>query len=697
MARVLLTLTLAFTLALTLVNGHSLMPRKETIKWNFTAHNEGPVRQPVYHKQYVDLVIGNPGHVTRLRLDFDCSDSVILFVLPEDSSKTWSSNPDTVIVYIGNTIVRLSFRVDPTLHDVRSWDPYEGYLCFGRHSDIWKYWSKVTFSPYMLVLGAYHSSLVRLNYEYFELVFRKDVPLSALVRGHRYPLQFDLGNEYTYVPRQLYHAIADMDIIINNLHMDVDQDDLTTRLINGFDRSLFKKNVDHSDTTITLGRYFGHNFVVFYDGVTHTQRVMPSFHFFNTGHTEPFYSNFGLGLFTSIYLVFLSFVLVQKNVVAGVAGGTPATRSTNLTTTTTPATATPSTRATSSVPPSPYTFQSTGPASPVTTTASTTQTQMQPNGDGRQRMRPLMIGSTVNTHIVTPKSSHVLAVAGNATYVRSTPQTPSVVSPEVVMFLEFYGYLAAVLIVFIDIHGMVGSRNFSSLLATTTNLYYIVFHAFLEFNIVVGAIMATRWPGTLHHMGIRRIFFETTAVMCIFLFSTYQHDSYSMLFIMLFLFAIYTNFRIMQCIVCFLQRRYRVLAISLVYSALAVAFFYFYTIVPITNYFFAEFDDVKARIMLIVVGLIGVPTLAMLILVDKAFVNSAEDVVKDAIAARSSSSSKGRDTSSSSRRWNQYLPFSSSFERDASSSKEGSPSKGGGSTSRKEKRTDSDDDLFTPR
>jgi len=252
------------------------------------------------------------------------------------------------------------------------------------------------------------------------------------------------------------------------------------------------------------------------------------------------------------------------------------------------------------------------------------------------RRNPIMIGSIRNDNIISPKSSSVIAVTNTDGTAKSTPQTPSIVSPQVVSFLEFYGYMTAFLLMFADIHGMVGSRNFSYLLSTSSNVYYVAFHSFLGFNIAAGAFVAAMWPFTFHHMGIRRVFFETTVIMGIFLFSTYKHDSYSILFVMLILVALYTNFRILQFTVCFLKgARLNVAAmlVNLFYSAAGLAFFHFYTVVPITNYFFSDFSDIFSRISLLMIIFIGIPSLVLLSMTLSPIINSTEDVIDRAMAA----------------------------------------------------------------
>ena len=629
---------------------------KDTVTWGFTNGKEAPVRQVVFHKQFVDLVVGNPGHVTRLKIDFSCSGSIVLFAMPDDNSLTVCSHPSSIIVYVGNTIVRLSMKIDTSFQDLRALDPYEGVLCLGKYSDVWKYWSKITFSPFMLVFGAHDYSLSRERFHPFEIVFypphhghHNDANHSgadeiedeaktvyANVRGHRYPLKLDLGNDYTLVPRELFHNISGIDMIINRLHIDVDHDDITTRLINGFDRTLVKKNPWYADHSITLGRYFGHNFVVFYDAISGIQRMRPSFHLFTTGDTEPFYTNFGLVLFTAFLMMWISFSLVKHTSSSTFSSSSPA-----------PAPAPVSSMISPFSSSSPSTFilnnSRIGRGDGVLRIGASHGVEWSgPHrsfGMGTTPAEPkystVISMSTPSSH--TSSSSPVIIADNHVTqdaeeekeYAALRGMGESKVEPVVVMFLEIYGYLAVVLVAIVDVRGMMGTRNFFYLMATTSQGWYIAFIVFTVVNALTGLLVTLLSISyTYHRLSIRRIFFETAMMTAIYLFSTYQYVSHSILFVMVLLASINITLRLVQTSVAFITGRYLVFAIGLVYSALSILFLYFYTMVPINNHFFSDFDDNLARLMLVFVLLVGLPTLLSLAWLINAVFNTLSDRFK---------------------------------------------------------------------
>lgn len=296
--------------------GFEIIPDiREKSEWHLSRRPAPVAKINVYYTKFIDVVIGNPGHVTRLQINFGCQDTIILFNTPEDNSLTWSEHPHTLIVYLGPVLIRVSFRVDITQKDFKSYYPYEGYLCLGKQSDIWQYWSKLTVSPYRIIFGEYDESLSRITFDPFLFTFHKNESqnnITTLVNNHEYPLLFNLSDEYTTLPRKLYHNISLMDISIDNIHFDIEREDFTVHLINGFDRTMLRKSYRHDDNRIIFGQNFIRNFVIYHDIISSTTNVMPSFDLFNYGNSEPFYSVFSLTLFLSITIVWTAIIFVKN-------------------------------------------------------------------------------------------------------------------------------------------------------------------------------------------------------------------------------------------------------------------------------------------------------------------------------------------------------------------------------------------------
>lgn len=557
---------------ISIIDGFNSLPDiRERSEWHITKRPAPVVKQAIYHEKYIDVVIGNPGHVTRLEVDFGCKDTVILFNVPEDTSRTWSVYPNTIIVYFGPVLLRLSFTVDPGKRDSKSYYPYEGYLCFGPHSDIWNYWSKLTLSPFRIVLGDYDRSLSRLGYDPFEFVFHKNVSkntVHAVVNKKNYPFLFNLENEYTTMPRELYHNITTLDINIDNLCFNVDQDDIFIHLSNGFDRTMLRKSHQHDDHTISLGKNFARNFVIYLDAVTQTKYVMPSFHLFNNGNAEPLYSFLMLSIMTFLTVVWISIVTTK---------------------------------------------------------------QFQRSQHELKELSP-------NTQPVFIDSGSAASIQGSIqeiTSVSSTSKTVSVsesinVKPSTMYGIELYGYLSAIIILITDMNGFAGYRHFSYILSSSSSSLYILLTSMIVFNSLLGAVTTIASIGTHRFFNIRRLFFETVLFFTLWLISTHQHKTHSVMFLIMFFSAVYVNMRILHFAVNIIIGDFLMAFISSIYVIIALAFFIMYNVLPIMDFFFFRFDDQIERIILFLIITVGIPSLLLIGWYPLSVIsNTAEDVNPD--------------------------------------------------------------------
>lgn len=271
------------------------------------------VKLPVVHDHYIDVIVGNPGKDLRLRVSWGSNTSLVLFSSPDEISTTYGENPDTVLVYMGSTLVRLGYRVDARLWDRRVDVLYDGILGMGYWSDIWRYWSKATLSSHKLVLGAYDETVSRVSYSPFHMIFDRLNPyINVTVHQRNYSLVFDPSSVYSYFPRELYRNITDCDFEIKHLHMEIDDGDIKERLISGFDRSLIRHKSRSDDNLIVLGEQFIHSFVLYYDAVTRKQVVMASYDFFAEGRAQPLYSYFCMFVYFLLSVFWLGVVLTHE-------------------------------------------------------------------------------------------------------------------------------------------------------------------------------------------------------------------------------------------------------------------------------------------------------------------------------------------------------------------------------------------------
>lgn len=267
----------------------------------------------VEHDAFVDVIIGNPGRTVRLRIDFGQNTSLVLFTAPDDLSREYSIVPPTLLVYMGPALVRLTFRVDASLYDAKSVVKYDGLLGLGRASDVWNYWGLVSVSSHRLVLGDFDKSLSRSTYRPFRLDFTLDNPeVQVTVRGLNFTLSYDPAEYYSTFPRIIYHNITNFELKFNQLHMEIDSNDIRMHLTSGFDRTLVRKTVDVEDTRIVLGEHFSHNFVLYYNVVNQSKHLMPAFDLFGVDHAEPLYSHALFTLFFFLFVAWMAMVTTEK-------------------------------------------------------------------------------------------------------------------------------------------------------------------------------------------------------------------------------------------------------------------------------------------------------------------------------------------------------------------------------------------------
>jgi hypothetical protein len=556
---------------------------RERSEWHITKRPAPIVKQLIYHEKYIDVVIGNPGHVTRLEIDFGCHDTIILFSLPEDTSRTWSELPNTVIVYFGPALVRLSFIVDYTKKDPKSYYPYEGYLCLGKHSDIWSYWGKLSLSPFRIVFGEYDQSLSRFTYDPFKLTFHhkklEDTAL-AIINGENYSFALDLETEYTTLPRLLYHNITSLNIIVDKIRFSIDKEDISVHLINGFDKTMLRKSPHHNDTTIALGRHFTRNFVIYVDGVSMSVYVMPSFHLFNNGTAEPLYSNTVLFLITSLIIVWIAIITINRS------------REQNNS--------------------SPSTSQSLPPPL-IQSSISNDHTILIEGNVSMPHQPPQPLHAMHPPHHPAPSKNNndILVVAGippTATAI----ETPVNINAIVFYTIELYGYLATILILVVDLNAFAGYRHFSYILSTTSNTLYTLLNAVIMVNSLIGIVVTLHSNVTYRYLNIRRIFLETSLFFTLWVLASHQHKTHSVIVLVMIFSAIHVVMRMLHLFIHIVMKNFTVAFIAFFYTVLAVCFFILYNVIPVVDFFLFRFDDQFERVLLFIIVIIGLPSLVLI-------------------------------------------------------------------------------------
>lgn len=253
------------------------------------------VKLGVYRKTFVDLVVDDPAKVLRLEVTFECgAETLILFDFKEETYRTHTLAPRTLLVYVGHTYMRLPFAVDASRRKGEYEVAYQGCLCLGRSSGLWRHWTVATVSPYRLVLGDFDYAASRATFAPYALAFGGGAPEHRVrVMGHEYALRYSPWERLSRVPSLLFRNLTQLDFFEteSHAHFAFDVEDVRVTLVSGLDRTLVRRT---GEPEVVMGRPFSQDFALYYDAVSGALEVMPSFHQFRYGDSEPAYTYLAL-------------------------------------------------------------------------------------------------------------------------------------------------------------------------------------------------------------------------------------------------------------------------------------------------------------------------------------------------------------------------------------------------------------------
>lgn len=244
------------------------------------------VKLDVARQDYLCVLVGSPGKNMCLFIDHNCNDTIILYQEPVYTSQTYTLYPPSVLLFLGSHAYRFNARFDGNYRNPTPYiDNMDGKICFGPMSQIWSHWTRATFSPDFVVLGAFDLSLTRETYHTFEIEFNPTFPTNVTVDDAPYYLWYDTSDVNTYLPPHLYFNVSLLDLVFDDdHHVHVGIDDTDVMVQNPYSLFYHTTMKKHNRTdTIVFGRAFARNFVIFYDAISQTKWVHPSFDFFNYG------------------------------------------------------------------------------------------------------------------------------------------------------------------------------------------------------------------------------------------------------------------------------------------------------------------------------------------------------------------------------------------------------------------------------
>lgn len=188
------------------------------------------IRIPLYQRQYVQVKVGHPGRPLTLRLRWDLNVNY-LYDSPYTYSNTFSSTGGgSDVFYLSPSILPLRLPViydrEPSQlqssllphyngmrQDTSGGVSYNGILAMGPTSAIWQYWSSFTISKYTLVLGGAFDPVDSLGIDAIQL--KSKIGFLTLIdalgsENGTLPIDFDLAEEFTFVPLRIYPSIYDL-------------------------------------------------------------------------------------------------------------------------------------------------------------------------------------------------------------------------------------------------------------------------------------------------------------------------------------------------------------------------------------------------------------------------------------------------------------------------------------------------------
>jgi hypothetical protein len=256
--------------------------------------NQLPVTKiPIRHNSYINVLIGNPGKYTLLKIEYAINETLILFNEPFQTSKTFSLYPPSVLVYLGEHVLRLSTSFEhfryikyPTLRR-----DCEGIISVGPYSELWVHWHKATLSRTMMVLGEYDYSLTRHSFDPYQIVFDNTNPVYMMIDedgSKNITVSLNLQDKHTTIPNEIFHNPTEHFLKFKDKHkIAFTREDLEYITEDHVIFPLFFKNNNNS---FVMGSEFLTNFVVMFNIVENVYKLHPPFSAFDLGNSEPIYT-----------------------------------------------------------------------------------------------------------------------------------------------------------------------------------------------------------------------------------------------------------------------------------------------------------------------------------------------------------------------------------------------------------------------
>lgn len=171
------------------------------------------IRIPVYQQQYIEVQVGKPGKVLKLRIRRDLNDSY-LYSDPSQYSNTFSS--DSELFFLSQDVAPMRLKVvwgleplelarRPTNGGVSA----DGVLGLGPASQIWLYWQKWTYSKFTLTFGKDDLVDTLDNGDATSAYGGHFIAASAATGlSFSMPMTIHMDEEYTYVPMAIFSNLS---------------------------------------------------------------------------------------------------------------------------------------------------------------------------------------------------------------------------------------------------------------------------------------------------------------------------------------------------------------------------------------------------------------------------------------------------------------------------------------------------------
>lgn len=177
--------------------------------------------------------------------------------------------------------------------------------------------------------------------------------------------------------------------------------------------------------------------------------------------------------------------------------------------------------------------------------------------------------------------------------------------------LEMLIYVVSLVVLYVEVFGYATQRFVSFYTETSTVILYTSLIVFIQFNTLIGIILAAIYWRTSHLLGVRRIPVETTAFLLLWLTQIHHVDEGIDNVFLLFVSSLYATLRFMQLALTYINGNMQAFGLSAIYSVFSVLFFVCFNARPLIGLYFHDDVDQISTILMMFIAMVCLPAIYM--------------------------------------------------------------------------------------